>query len=479
MEKKLIANRFFILAAIAVLATALACAVLVRPAAAFAADSASSASVSADSPAASAQAAEAEQSPDAADKPHGGLPMMGDDYVWFGRDLELSHATIDNDLIAAGQIVNVKDCSAAGDYRIAAQEITIKDSAAFENMTVAGQSVTIKDSAAKAVAAAGSKVAITGGSCDELTVFAEKIFIDGTVYGDVVVGGNYVEVGSNARIMGTLHVSAPSEPVMQRGAEVAEVDFTKTESNNNPVPSADVEGILAGLASTFIILIIVVSIFGTLIIAVLAEWLFKRHTAAAANMIRTRTGATIGSGVVGAIVAPIAVIVLLGLGITAPAAGGIAFALFAITAVSCGFAGASLFKLAFPRLGRFKCALIGGAIMGVVGVVPILGSIVSVLAFMYLLGYVLQSIYLGMREPAPALVGAAAQPAPVAYTAPAPAPAPAPASAPAAEPAPAPVPVAEPVAAEPAAAPVPVAEPVAEPAAETQPIDPATTDSEK
>ena len=65
--------------------------------------------------------------------------------------------------------------------------------------------------------------------------------------------------------------------------------------------------------------------------------------------------------------------------------------------------GASLFKLVFPRLGRFKCALAGGAIVGVASAVPLLGILVHLVAFVYMLGYVLQSIYLGMREPVSAI----------------------------------------------------------------------------
>ena len=115
-------------------------------------------------------------------------------------------------------------------------------------------------------------------------------------------------------------------------------------------------------------------------------------------MIRTRTGATIGTGVVGALVAPIVIIILCCLFITLPVAGALTLALLAMSIVAGGFAGASLFKLAFPNLGRFKVALIGGAIMGVASAIPFLGTLVSVVAFMYFLGYVLQTIFLSLRD---------------------------------------------------------------------------------
>ena len=409
METKIASSNLFKTVAVAVLAFALALVALTQPA--FA-DESSSAAASSGSAAVDATGKPAE----VFDPLHGGLPMMGNDYVWFGRDLELSNGEVANDIIAAGQIVNIKKTKAVGDFRIAAQDISIKDSSAGQNITVAGETVAVHDTTAKAVAAAGRTVYV-GGACDELIVYGQTVYIDGTVNGDVLVGADTVEIGTNARIKGTLHVSASAEPVMQRGAEVANVDYTKSESSS--YSSAGIESTLAGLSSMIIILMIVMGIIGSFVVAVLAEWLFPRQTAGAAEMIRTRTGATIGTGIVGALVAPLAVILLICLGITLPVAGGVAFALFAMTSVACGFAGASLFKLVFKNMGRFKCAMLGGAIVGVASAIPFLGSLVSAAAFMYLLGYVLQSIYLGMRNPAPTPTTASATPAQAAPVAPA------------------------------------------------------------
>ena len=320
----------------------------------------------------------------------GGLPFMGDDYVWFGRDLELGSVPIKNDLIAAGQVITLSQIQAAGSIRVAGQTITISDSTAKQNVTVAGQTIVLGNTKANAVAIAGESVRVSG-TCEELTVFAKTVYLDGTVNGNVNVGAQTVEVGTNARIKGTLHVSAEQEPTMQRGAEVGSVDFTKQDTSKN------VDEASAGLSFMMTFLAGIVSIFGTILMSVLAEWLFGRHTAAAANMIRTRTGAHIGTGVVGAMVSPIACILLLCLIVTIPAAACIALALVAMAVAAGGFAGASLAKLAFPKLGRFASALLGGLILGIVGFIPILGGLVHVLLFMYLLGYVLQSIYLNMR----------------------------------------------------------------------------------
>lgn len=394
--------------------------VAVRPAAALAAEgSSSSASSSGSSASASASSASASSASEAAQTgattgaPLGGLPMMGNDYVWFGNELKLSSAIVDNDLIAAGRTINVVDTMVAGDMRLAAENISIKDSYTGENITAAGENVTVRDCDSTAVVLAGRSVTFSG-YCEELSAYAETVFIDGVVEGDVVVGATSVEIGSNARIEGTLYVSAQSEPVVQNGAEAGDIKYTHVETAS----TADAEGALAAFTVSFGIFAAIIGILGTFVIALLAEWLFRRHTAAAAEMIRTRTGATIATGVVGALLAPVAVVILFFLGVTMPVAVGISLAMFAMTAVAGGFMGASLFKLAFPSLGRFKSAMIGGAIMGVASAIPFVGSIVGAAAFMYFLGYVLQSIFLGMRDASPAAPAPQPTPGPGAPVAP-------------------------------------------------------------
>ena len=156
---------------------------------------------------------------------------------------------------------------------------------------------------------------------------------------------------------------------------------------------------LTECASQLSILLTIVGFCGAFITAVLVEWLFRRQTAGAAKMIRERTGATIGSGVIGAIAIPLLVVLLSCLGVTLPVAGSLAFAALSLSTAATGFMGASLFKLAFKNMGRYKCALLGGVIMGVAGVIPYLGIVVQVAAFIYLLGYVLQSIRQNMKDP--------------------------------------------------------------------------------
>lgn len=324
--------------------------------------------------------------------------MLGNDYVWAGESTRINEIAVENDILAAGRSISVNDATVGGSVRAAGQDISLSDVAITENVTIAGESLSIKGGTANSVLMT-SRSATFAGDCSDLRAYAESVYINGTVHGDAHVAARSVELGPDAAIKGTLHVTSSAQPTIAATANVGEVDVHIEEEA--AVSSAQVSGALAGLSSALFIFSIIMAIVGTLIIAVLAEWLFKRHTAAAAEMIRTRTGATIGSGIVGALVAPIAIIILCCLVITLPVAGACTLVLIAMSIVAEGFMGASVFKLAFPNLGRFKCALVGGAIMGVASAIPFLGSLVSVAAFMYFLGYVLQTIFLSLRTPSP------------------------------------------------------------------------------
>ncbi len=327
---------------------------------------------------------------------------LGRDYVWAGETQSISGTTIDNDLLLAGNMMSVEGVKVGGSIRAAGDSITIANAAVTENITIAGNMLSLAGGKANDVCMAGNSVTYTGTS-SALHIYGNKVLIDGTVNGDVRAGGNIVEIGPNAKITGTLYVTAPSSPNIPDSAKIGDILYTQGSAGNLGVLANidfdDIGNIMNGIAKALTILFIFISIVGTLLISIFSELFFRRQTAGAARMFATRTGKTIATGVIGAIAAPIALVILCVLVVTLPIAGALGLGLLAIALVCEGFMAASIFKLAFKNMGRFKVAIIGGLIVGILSAIPFVRIIVAIVAFVYMLGYVFQRIYLSMREP--------------------------------------------------------------------------------
>lgn len=177
---------------------------------------------------------------------------------------------------------------------------------------------------------------------------------------------------------------AASEPVIDSGAKVESINYTlSSEGGSTNAPAFDLTGIIY-------------LVFVFCLIALALTWLFPVAVDGAAAMVRQRTVAHLVTGLVGMVAAlPVTLVLLL----VAPLAGALVGVVLAIFLVAAPFAGASLVRLAFPGWNRFGAAALGGAIAGVLGSIPYVRAIFIAAAFVYLLGYVLQSIYLGMHAP--------------------------------------------------------------------------------
>lgn len=398
METKSALTRVPKLAVFITLFVALACMLAAGPAPAFADGSSSAASKPASAEPASNMLSKLDGNIDAYVDRIASLPIMRTNNIRLGNNLDISNEEASNSLIAIARQSSVKGTTAKGNLLVAGADVAIEESSADQAILTLGQTLAINNTTAKAIAAVGNVVSVSG-TYNSLVVYADTAYIDGTVNGDIAVDADNVEIGPNARIEGTLYVSRSKEPVVSEDAEVSDIQVVNSVDDYimaviSPMISEFVTGLLINLA--------ILSFFGALIIALLAEWLLPRQTAGAVEMVRKRKRATIGSGAIGAIAIPLLVILLAFLGITLPVAQGVTFAALSLSTAATGFMGASVFRLVFKNMGRFKSALAGGVIMGAASAIPLFGIVVQIVAFIYLLGYVLQSIYLNMRHPSPA-----------------------------------------------------------------------------
>ncbi len=303
------------------------------------------------------------------------------DLYWAGQALNLDDASIDRDIIAAGDTLSIRYCTVGGAVRLAARTIDIAKTTVNGSVTVAGQHVVLNsDSAANCFYAMGETVALRG-SAKSAALAGDTVTIDGTVEGDVEVWADKLVLGKNARITGTVNAHVSEDPERAAGAEVGALKIDRTE---NESAATTANNIIGG---------IVAAALSTCFVALLLELVFPRATASAAGMLHQRPTPLWVSGLLGTIAVVPAVLLLIisiaGLSL----AGTLLCGVIGIALVSSAFAGCAIARMVGHSQNRYAMAAVGGIAAGALTAIPLVGDFISGVAFVFMLGYIIQIIW--------------------------------------------------------------------------------------
>ena len=302
------------------------------------------------------------------------------DLYWAGQSLNLDDTSIDRDIIAAGDTLSIRDCTVGGAIRLAARTIDIAKTTVDGSVTVVGQHVVLNsDSTANCFYAMGETVALRG-STKSAALAGDTVTIDGTVEGDVEVWADKLILGKNARITGTVSAHVSEDPERAAGAEVGALKIDRTENEDTSTVNDIIGGIVAAALSTCFI-------------ALLLELVFPRATASAAGMLHQRPTPLWVSGLLGTIAIVPAVLLLIisiaGLSL----AGALLCVVIGIALVSSAFAGCAIARMVGHNQNRYAMAAVGGVAAGALTGLPLIGDFISGVAFVFMLGYVIQIIW--------------------------------------------------------------------------------------
>lgn len=306
------------------------------------------------------------------------------DLYWAGQSLNLDDTSIGRDIIAAGETLSIRDCTVGGAVRLAARTIDIAKTTIDGSVTVAGQHVVLNaDSTASCFYAIGETVALRG-STKSAVLAGDTVTIDGTVDGDVEVWAEKLILGKNAHITGTVNAHVSEDPERAVGAEVGALKIDRTENEDTSTLNDIIGGIVGG---------IVAAALSTCFIALLLELVFPRATASAAGMLHQRPTPLWVSGLLGTIAVVPAVLLLIisiaGLSL----AGALLCGVIGIALVSSAFAGCAIARMIGHNQNRYAMAAVGGVAAGALTGLPLIGDFISVVAFVFMLGYVIQIIW--------------------------------------------------------------------------------------
>lgn len=302
------------------------------------------------------------------------------DLYWAGQSLDLDDASIGRDIIAAGNTLSIRDCTVGGAVRLAARTIDISKTAIDGSVTVAGQHVVLNTgSTANSFYAIGETVALRG-SAKSAALAGDTVTIDGTVEGDVEVWADKLILGKNAHITGTVNAHVSEDPERAAGAEVGALKIDRTENED----TSTVNDVIGGIVATAL---------STCFVALLLELVFPRATASAAGMLHQRPMPLWVSGLLGTVAIVPAVLLLIisisGLSL----AGALLCGVIGIALVSSAFAGCAIARMVGHNQNRYAMAAVGGVIAGAFTGLPLVGDFISGVAFVFMLGYVIQIIW--------------------------------------------------------------------------------------
>ena len=298
------------------------------------------------------------------------------DLYWAGQALNLDDASIDRDIIAAGESLSIRDCTVGGAIRLAARTIDIAKTTVDGSVTVVGQHVVLNsDSTANCFYAIGETVALRG-STKSAALAGDTVTIDGTVEGDVEVWADKLILGKNAHISGTVNAHVSEDPERAAGAEVGALKIDRTENEDTSTVNDVIGGIVAAALSTCFV-------------ALLLELVFPRAT----GMLHQRPMPLWVSGLLSTIAIVPAVLLLIisiaGLSL----AGALLCGVIGIALVSSAFAGCAIARMVGHSQNRYAMAAVGGVIAGALTGLPLVGDFISGVAFVFMLGYVIQIIW--------------------------------------------------------------------------------------
>lgn len=307
------------------------------------------------------------------------------DLYWAGQALNLDDASIARDIIAAGDTLSIRDCTVGGAVRLAARTIDIAKTTVDGSVTVVGQHVVLNsDSAANCFYAMGETVALRG-SAKSAALAGDTVTIDGTVEGDVEVWADKLVLGKNARITGTVNAHVSEDPERAAGAEVGALKIDRTENESAATTANDIIGGIVAAA------------LSTCFVALLLELVFPRATASAAGMLHQRPTPLWVSGLLGTIAVVPAVLLLIISIAGLPLAGTLLCGVIGIALVSSAFAGCAIARMVGHSQNRYAMAAVGGIAAGALTAIPLVGDFISGVAFVFMLGYVIQIIWRNAR----------------------------------------------------------------------------------
>ncbi len=285
-------------------------------------------------------------------------------------------ATVNGDVLCAGQTVTVNG-TVNGNIRVAGQTVTISAKVG-NNATVVGQTVTLDSisSVGRDVAIVGQQLQLDGSIGRNVDLVATNAIIDGTINGDVVANvGNDLTLTSAAKIGGNIDYTSPQTMTKTASAEIA-----GTTTYHEPKTTYYYNNSAwFGWAMLWWGFWVVSLAFLSVILVALFPRLFSKIQSNAYK----QPGYIALTGLAAMFVAPTVIVTAFITVIGIPFGVLLVLLWSSILMLSLPTAMYLLGSRLLPQTHRVLAVLLGALIIGVVGIIPIVGWLLVLIAIIF------------------------------------------------------------------------------------------------
>jgi cytoskeletal protein CcmA (bactofilin family) len=349
---------------------------------------------------------------------------VDDDLYATGGTINVN-GIVNGDLVAAGGTINIRG-AINGDV-VAAGGSVMVNGMVRDSVRASGGTVVISSTVAGDVVAAGGSVELKPGASvgRDMVIGAGSVQIDGNVGRDVRLGGgeatinsmvggkveadlgNRLTLGPMARIEGDLILSSPQEASVAQGATV--VGNTVYERPTTSLFWVRVRD-TAGIRVVQDILSRVQWFLGTALVGLLLLWIVPRTLEGTSETVLRSPWSSLGLGVAVLILAPIIIVIAALIAIFIGGFAGVPVAVvpsalyLVLLALTAPVIGLLIGRYLLGRLrspGAFaawQALLLGVLILALLGFVPVLNWVVTLLTLLFGFGAWMLFLYRNYRE---------------------------------------------------------------------------------
>ena len=306
--------------------------------------------------------------------------VNGDLYC-AGQSISIS-GVVNGDVICAGQNIQISG-KISGDARLASQSVTISGRVE-KSATIATQTLTIDKSGSigRDLIGGSQNIMINGSVSRDIVSGSTNLTINGIV-GRNIKGETYkISVGSSGQVNGNVEYTGNSDPTISEGGHikgtVKRVDLKENESTW--------QGFVISMIWLLVFKLIAMLIF-SVVLLFLAPKIFEKSTSEAMKS----PGQTFLVGAAATFIAPILIIALLMTIVGIPLAMLVILLWIVIVMLICPFAGYTLGKVLFSnKIKKPVWIMVSGvSIFLVLSVIPIIGFITMLIAYLFGTGMLL------------------------------------------------------------------------------------------